>query len=460
MFGLAVPLALATASAVWAATTPRPVPAGNPAAPMAAGTSAAPAAVPPAAMAAAVNPNCTLIVPPDPLSAAGLATPYRLVATNRAQGACNEANTAQSAFVQATIADPATGMLAVYNPLVVDNGKAPAAAPVTPTLPAGAVVGIWFGFNGTTLTLRGNNNSLAAGHCVNGAPNSPFGQFAYCNAPAFFSAANAAIMAGKLTVPPLQMGRDGKPCPTTRDFSLVDMDQSDNVTSTYLAMGNGATAQDTAANRAALGANQMLVNASDNRLLDNFVAPALGCTPFTAPNLADGSTPATSLALNELQAANQQAPVALVPPSDPMVVNGAQMSLAKTNLYRAGVNQPALGALGAAARTYCADLVGTAPQRLQLDRNLTQQTRSPDAAAANNLFTFLAQRLSQSFTALNCGRLLNVANPVRLKLNNGVTVDATFTNQGAGAPGGGNPPGTQSGGPTPNDPQPSRSSHF
>ena len=442
MFALAVPLALATASQVWAATTPTKVPAGNPAAP-------------PPAVAATVNPNCTLVVPPNPLSAAGLATAYRLAATNPAQGPCNEANAAQSAFVQATIVDPATGMLAVYNPLVVDNGKAPAAAPVTPMLPAGAVVGIWFGFNGTTLTLRGNNNSLAAGHCVNGTPNSPFGQFAYCNAPAFFNTANTAITAGKLTVPPLQMGRDGKPCPTTRDFSLVDMDQSDNVTSTYLAIGNGATAQDTAANRAALGANQMLVNASDNRLLDNFVDPALGCTPFTAPNLADGATPATSLALNELQAANQQAPVALVPPSDPMALNGAQMSLAKTNLYRAGVNQPALGALRTAARTYCANLVGTAPQRLQLDRNLTQQMRSPDAAAANNLFTFLAQRLSQSFTTLNCGKLLNMANPVHLKLNNGITVDATFTNQAAGAPGGGNPPSG-----SPNDPQPSRSSHF
>ncbi len=81
--------------------------------------------------------------------------------------------------------------------------------------------------------------------------------------------------------------------------------------------------------------------------------------------------------------------------------------------------------------------------------------RSPDAAAANNLFTFLAQRLSQSFTTLNCGKLLNMANPVHLKLNNGITVDATFTNQAAGAPGGGNPPSG-----SPNDPQPSRSSHF
>ena len=76
------------------------------------------------AAAAAANPNCTLVVPPDPLSAKGLATPYRLRATDRGKGACHEANPAQSAFVQATVVDPATGMLAVYDPLVVEIGRA------------------------------------------------------------------------------------------------------------------------------------------------------------------------------------------------------------------------------------------------------------------------------------------------------------------------------------------------
>src|SRR6266436_5363380 len=59
--------------------------------------------------AAAPNTNCTLVVPANPLSAQGLATPYRLAATNPADGPCNEANVNQSAFVQADILDPATG---------------------------------------------------------------------------------------------------------------------------------------------------------------------------------------------------------------------------------------------------------------------------------------------------------------------------------------------------------------
>jgi len=400
------------------------------------------------AAAAAANPNCTLVVPPDPLSAKGLATPYRLRATNRGQGACHEANPAQSAFVQATIVDPATGMLSVYDPLVVDDGKRPARAPVTPALPAGAVVGIWFGFNGDVLTLRANGTSLTDGKCVNGTANSPFGQFAHCNAPAFFTAAHAAVTAGKLAVPPIQMGLDGRPCPTTRDFSVVDMDQSDNVTTAYLALGNGSTAQDTAANRAALG-GRILVNASDNLLVDSFLDPALGCVPFTAPNLADNGTPATALGLNELQAANQHAPAALVPPNDPMALIGAKTSLTKTNLYRAGVGQPPLNALGTTARTYCANLVGAAPQRLQLDRTLTVQGPTPDAAVAKNLFTFLAQRLHQSFIELNCGKLLNVGNPVRLTVKNGIAVDARFTGRGA-----------QPQDATAGDPQPSASSHY
>jgi hypothetical protein len=38
--------------------------------------------------------------------------------------------------------------LSVYRPLVIDRGTQPAAPPVIPALPAGAVVGVWFGFTG------------------------------------------------------------------------------------------------------------------------------------------------------------------------------------------------------------------------------------------------------------------------------------------------------------------------
>ncbi|HCP74947.1 MAG TPA: hypothetical protein DIU08_09915, partial [Ktedonobacter sp.] len=98
--------------------------------------------------AANVNGDCALIVPPNPLSAQGLATPYQLVATDPANGPCHEANPAQSAFIQGAVINPATGHISIYNPLVIDQGTKAAATPVVPTLPNGAVVGLWFGSNG------------------------------------------------------------------------------------------------------------------------------------------------------------------------------------------------------------------------------------------------------------------------------------------------------------------------
>ncbi len=344
------------------------------------------------------NPNCTLIVPPAPLTAQGLATPYQLVATNRRNGPCREANDNQSAFVEATIIDPATGALSIYRPLVIDRGTQPAAPPVVPKLAPGSVVGLWFGFQGNTLRLAG-----ASDGCVNGLPGSPFGQFAYCGAPEFFRAANAAIAAGKLKVPPVGMARDGQPCPTTRDFAVVDQDQSDNLTTRYLALRNGRIAQDTPANIAALPVRTVLKNASDNGLLTGFINPALGCTPFTAPDLTVAGTPGSSLALNELQAAaTKTTPMALIPPNDPMAQVNGRFSMAKINLYRAGVNQPPFNPAVDTAQAYCRNLATVAPARLRLDRVLTIGAPSPDPAAARNLFTFLTQRLKASFTDLAC----------------------------------------------------------
>jgi hypothetical protein len=369
--------------------------------------------------------NCRLVVPADPLTAKGLATPYELL------GPCHETDPGTAAFVQGTVLDPATGAVSVYDPLVVDRGKRPAVRPVEPKLPAGAVVGLWFGFNGDTLTLQGTGNSLAAGRCVNGLDKSTFGQYAYCNAPAFFAAADSAITAGTLKIPPLGTAADGRPCPTTRDFSLVDQDQSDNVTSTYLFLDNGLTAQNTSANEAALsGAGaKILANGSDNALLDDFVDPALGCTPYTAPDLAQPGHLETSLALNELQAARlQAAPAALVPPNDPMVLVNGKVSLDKTNLYRAGVGQPPVNAPAESGAAYCTDIVQVGPARLQLDEAFTKRGSSPDSAAATNLFTFLAQRLAGSFDDLGCAKLIKRPNPVKVRTDAaGVAIGATFT---------------------------------
>lgn len=379
----------------------------------------------------APNPNCSLIVPRNPLTAQGLATPYQLMATNPDNGACNEANAMQAAFVQGAVIDPNTGAISVYNPLVIDKGTKPAIAPTVPTIPAGATVALWFGFNGNNLRLVGDAGSLAAGQCVNGADGSLFGQFAYCNAPAFFRVANKAIQAHTLIPPALGTAKDGMTCPSVRDFSVVDMDQSDNVTTTYLITPDGRTAQVTGANIAALKNAQVQVNGSDNRLLAVALDGALGCTPWMAPDLANPGTSVPALPLNELQAAaQQQAPVALVPFRDPMVLKNGNIDTGKVNAYRAGVNQPLTGGNDPAnTKTYCTNLRQIAPQRLLLDEAFTMAGKSPDPAAANNLLTFLEQRFVMTYEAngLNCLALIKQPDPVTVtRDNNGVAINGTI----------------------------------
>ena len=519
-----------------------------------------------AADAAAPNANCTLIVPANPLSAQGLATPYQLTATDPAAGPCNEANSAQTAFVQGAIINPATGTISIYDPLVVDAGTQPAVTPTVPTLPAGGVVALWFGYNGNTLTLAGADQaqslldpaasatptarrhapsatqaafvagpaqraglevtgsaplppagsgsdagydatltriagsgstagqagnpprhhhpspstsasasasatamasasatsstgtgtpadppatgdvpaasgtpdailqqaSCVAGEDINGQFSS-FTQVGACNAPAFFAAANTAIKAGKLTVPQPGIARDGQRCLTTRSFALIDQDQSDNVTTEYLAEPNGQTAQDTAANKQGLNGSSVLFNGSDNGLLDLFVDPALGCSPWEAPNLADGGAPAPSLPLDELQAArwanSPGSPAALVPLNDPMTVDeNGNFSTDKTNTYRSLVDMSMLPA-GQSPAAYCSDMEQIQGKRLQQDVNLLLNAPSPDTGAADNLFTFMAMRLQQSFTNLNCGNF-GQQNDVSFSSDaNGVVVAACFSRQ-------------------------------
>ncbi|GAC1394473.1 MAG: hypothetical protein NVSMB38_27470 [Ktedonobacteraceae bacterium] len=395
-----------------------------------------------AAAGAAVNMDCSLIVPANPLTAQGLATPYQLVATNPNKGPCNEANKLQAAFVQGAVLDPATGQVSVYDPLVIDQGMQAAIDPTVPQFPQGAIVGIWFGFNGNNLTLRNMQGSVQAGQCINGANGTIFGQFAYCNAPAFFQAANQAIQAGKLVPPPLGMAQDGMSCPTVRDFSVVDMDQSDNVTTTYLVTGDGQTAQMTAANVKALQNAQTQANGSDNRLLAAALDGAIGCTPWMVNDLANPGQTATALPLNELQAAAHQGnPIALVPGRDPMVVNNNATDLNKVNAYRVGVNQPVAQNIGQASTTqYCSNLLAISPQRMQLDAGMTAQHASPDPAVANTLFTFLAQRFVTTFGAngLNCQGRLKVKDPIVVTTNdNGVAISATINGNAAGGGGGG-----------------------
>ncbi len=396
----------------------------------------------PAPSAAPAGLNCDLIVPADPLSAAGLATPYQL--TGPAGSGCQESDPNRQAFVQATILNPATGRLWVYEPLVVTLGLPPAVAPVVPKLPKHAAVNLMIGFNGSDLTLVGaRSTTLARAHCENGLGTSLFGQVSYCNSVAFYAAADADIASGQLRIPSNGTSPvTGQPCPTTRSFSLVDQDPSDNVTTEYLLTASGETAQDNQAGAADLPGAVPVSNGSDSRLLDSFVLPALGCTPFTAPDISDGGRPGTSQTLDELSAAaNQKEPVALVPENDPMTEVNGQLSQWKTDLYRIGVGQPLViggtqqpfsqsdlgGQQADTPANFCANMLNIQSAFLAANQARFSAVASPVPALGSNLFTFMAARLSASYASLGCAGF-GLRNTVSLSLDaQGAAIAATLS---------------------------------
>ena len=399
------------------------------------------------AAAAAANVNCDIIVPANPLSAQGLATPYQLTGPNGmtpAQSGCTMTNAAAlGAFVQATILNPQTGQLYVYDPLVITQGTTPAAAPVVPTLPRNAVVTIDFGFNGTDLTQVGaTGNALQQGNCVNGQAGSVFGQVSFCNGPTFFNDAFQLEREGRLTVPAVGTSNKivasggnlgtGTTCPTVRNFDMVDQDQSDNVTSLYLLNpATGQTAQNTTANAGNLTGDTTVANGSDNILLTAFLDPTLGCTPFMAPDLGNNNTPATSQALSELSAAkNTTAITALVPENDEMTLDGnGNFDVTKTNMYRAEVGQTPVSNQNNqqdSPAMYCQNLVNIQTPFLAANQTLLATGPTPVPGTGNNLLTFLANRLNMSFTNLGCQNF-GLTDPVTVTLDgNGAAVAATF----------------------------------
>lgn len=348
------------------------------------------------------TPDCTLAVPRHPLTAEGLATPYVL---NSAGKACAE-DEATGAFVQATIFDPATGALSVYDPEVITPGMA-APAPPVPVLPRHAVIAIWTGFNGGQLRLTGHG----ARDFVN------FAQQSYANSPALF----AALREAGVQAPAPGVGNDGLACPTTRDASVVDQDPSDNVPVTY-AYGAGAS------------------NGSDEQLLNNIQA-ALGCgewkVPLLDPGVAmgDGNGMSTSGVLQELQASQWQgAPEMLVPGNDEFTTTDGNFVPPngdgaydpwRNDLYRAQVDQPPAYRNHTAA--FCQHLVGGAV-RLGQDQALDAAQPAPAfAQIGTNLANVLAGRFTATWQLLDCQGLTGMASPVAVTTDaNGLVTGATY----------------------------------
>jgi hypothetical protein len=395
---------------------------------------------------ATTNVNCDIIVPADPLSARGLATPYQLTGTDGrtpAESGCQMSNAVKlGAFVQATILDPATGALSVYDPLVVTQGTGPAVRPSVPNIPANAVVTIDFGFNGKDLFQVGATpTTLADGNCVNGQAGSIFGPESFCNGISFFDAVQKDEREGLLKVPSpgtsdqiIPSGGDagtGQACPVTRNFEVADQSSANDVTTEYVLNPlTGQTAQDTTSNAGNIAGATLLFSRSDNTLLDQFLDPVLGCAPFRAPDLANNDQPASSQALDEILAGAYQPKIAaLVPESDKVVMNGAEFDPAKTGLYRQELGQAQISDQTdktSDPEMYCQNLVDIQTPFLAANQKLLATGQSPVTAVGDNLLTFMANELNVSFTNLGCQHF-GLTNPVTVSRNRaGTAVAATF----------------------------------
>ena len=391
--------------------------------------------------------DCDIIVPANPLSAQGLATPYQLTGTDGmspAKSGCQMSNGAKlGAFVQATILDPATGALSVYDPLVVTQGTRPAVKPSVPRIPANAVVTIDFGFNGKNLFQVGATpTTLADASCVNGQAGSLFGQESFCNGINFFNAVRKDEREGLLKVPSpgtsdiiIPSGGDlgtGRVCPVTRNFEVADQSSANDVTTEYLLNPlTGQTAQDTTSNAGNIAGATLLFSRSDNILLDQFLDPVLGCTPFQAPDLANNDQPASSQALDEILAgASQPTIAALVPESDKTVRSGDEFDAAKTDTYREELGQAPISTQNSKTsdpEMYCQNLVDIQTPFLAANQKLLATGQSPATAVGDNLFTFMANELNMSFTNLSCGHF-QLTNPVTVTRNRaGAAIAATLS---------------------------------
>ena len=345
------------------------------------------------------------------------------------------------AFAQATILDPATGKLSVYDPLVITKGSTPAVQPSVPTIPADAIVTVDFGFNGTGLFQVGATpNALSQGQLHERLPGSIFGQVSFCNGANFFNAAFQDEREGKLKVPcgasaampPLMAPseparlpghpqlRHGRPGPSRQRDHRVPAEPGDRP--------DGAGHRSNADN---LQGSTLLLNGSDNTLLDAVHRPG------PRPHPVRGAGPGQQRPADQLEGAGR---AAFAPRTSRNRGPGAgerRDGAERQRPVRPGQGRPVPRGSRAGAdqcandRTsspanYCQNIVNIQTPFLAANQALLATGQAPVAGVGDNLLTFLANRLLMSFTNLACQNF-GLTNPVTVTLNGaGVAVAATF----------------------------------
>jgi hypothetical protein len=108
-----------------------------------------------------VNCQCVITLPDNVFTEKGLSTPFTV-------DGCDQLNVDQASFAQAGIITNNCDIF-IYNPLLVSRGGK-FVKPVIPSRINESVVGIWFGTNSASITLKNQQNCFVSGS-----------QFASCN---------------------------------------------------------------------------------------------------------------------------------------------------------------------------------------------------------------------------------------------------------------------------------------
>ena len=183
------------------------------------------------------------------------------------------------AFVQATILNTLSGQLSVYDPLVITQGTSPSSAPVVPTPPRGVR-----GLDRLRVQRYGPHSSRRHGERPSAGQLRQRQRFSVRpgvvlqrdqliqhRVPARARGQAGGAFGGNLRQDRRfwRQSGTGETCPTTRNFDMVDQDQSDNVTTLYLLNpATGRPRRTPRLTRVTWPALSTLANGSDDILVD------------------------------------------------------------------------------------------------------------------------------------------------------------------------------------------------
>ncbi|KAF9085747.1 hypothetical protein BGX27_003382, partial [Mortierella sp. AM989] len=166
-------------------------------------------------------------------------------------------------------------------------------------------------------------------------------------------------------------------------------------------------------------------NGFDNALVAELTDPAINCKHFKAPSLMEPGVMHGSIALNQLHASLQAAPIALISTIGPMVLSYDQLSIRKLNAYRK--QHLARHLSQATAKVYYTYYDKVAPGYIKSISKQIIERPPPMSDVANNLFTFMGQRYAASRTNLGCDKVLKKTSAITVSVDKkGVTIKVAF----------------------------------